>query len=115
MADGIVAARALQTCRLAVRDVAIDRRGDRLMAPAAGVLGDLVIELCNLDGVGIPAAGEVKRMPESVVRLHCIFADDVVRCVAIVAGRGRVVTRLHPRVVLLLHDVAIRASRGIVR
>ena len=90
MPDGIVAARALQAFSLAVHDVAVDGRGDVLVATAAGVLRYLMVELGDLNGVGIVAAREVERMPESIVGLHRIFADQIVRGVAIVAGRDRV-------------------------
>ena len=53
MAYRIVAARALQTCRLAVNHVAVDRGSDRFMTAPAGVLGNLVVELCDLDCVRI--------------------------------------------------------------
>ena len=36
---------------------------------------DLVIELRDLDRVGISAGGEVEGMPESVVRLHRILPE----------------------------------------
>src|SRR5882672_5760262 len=97
MSDGIVAARALESLRFALHYVAINRRGDRFMAPAAGVFDHLVIELCDLDRVGISAAGEIKRVPEPIVRLHRILSYNVVRSVAVVAGSHGVMTRLHPR------------------
>jgi hypothetical protein len=56
------------------------------MAASTGVLRDLMIKLCDLDRVGISAGREVERMPEPIVCLHCIFSDDIVRGVAVVAG-----------------------------
>ena len=100
MSDGKMAARALQSLSFAVNDVAIDRGGDVFVTTTAGVFGDLVIEFGDLDGVGIPAGCEVERMPETVVRLDGVFAEDIVRSMAIVAGSGRAVARLQPGVVL---------------
>ena len=86
-----MAAGALEAGRFAMNYVAVDCRGDRFMAAAACIFCDLVIELCNLDGVGIATAGEVKGMPESVVGFDRVFSNDVVRCVAVVTGGDRVV------------------------
>jgi len=115
MADRIVATRTLQTLRLAVNDVAVNGRGDLLMTAPARTLSHLVIELCYLNVVGIPAGGEIKRMPESVVRFHRILTHNIVRRVTIIAGGHRVMAGLHPRVILRLHDVAIGARHRIVR
>jgi len=68
-----MATRALQSGRLAVNYIAVDRRCDRFMAAAACILCDLVIELGDLDGVGISAACEIEGMPESVVRLDRVL------------------------------------------
>ena len=115
MPYGIVAAGALQAFSFAVHDIAVDFRRDVFVTAAAGVFRDLVIEPGDLDGVRVIAAGEVKRVPESVVSFHCILADEVVRGMAIVTGRYRVVARLLPGVILRLHDVAIGARRGVIR
>ena len=114
MSHRIVTAGTLQPGCLAVNDVAINRRGDRFMTAAAGIFCDLMIELRDLDGVRIASAGEVKGMPESVVRFDRVFSNDVVWRVTVVAGCDRVMARLHPCVVLRLHDVAIGAGGGIV-
>src|SRR5690349_19882994 len=55
VSDGIVAARALEAYRFVMHYVSINRGRDRFMAPAAGVLHHLVIELRHLDPVGISA------------------------------------------------------------
>ena len=114
-ASSAVAACALETFGFGVRYVSVDRRCDRFMTPVAGILHHLVIELGDLDRVGISAAGEIEGMPESVVCLHRIFPHNVVRSVAIVAYRHRVMAGLHSRVVLRLHQVAVRAGSRIVR
>ena len=81
---------ALQSIGFAVDDVAVDFRRNVFVTATAGVLRHFVIELGDLDGVGIASAGEVERVPESVVSLHCIFADYVMGCMAVVARRCRV-------------------------
>src|SRR5215470_6716446 len=114
VSDGEMAAGALESCGLAVNDVAVDGGGDALVAVAAGILGDLVIELRDLDGVGIPAGGEVERVPEAVVRLDGVFSENVVGRMTVVAGGGRVMARLQPGIVLRAHDVAIGAGGRVV-
>ena len=54
-------------------------------------------------------------MPESVGCLRRIFADEVCRGMAMVAGRHRAVRRLEPAVELFAHDVAVGASRRVIR
>jgi hypothetical protein len=81
----------------------------------AGAFHDLVVELSDLDGVWIFTAGEVEGVPESVIRFDCVFPDDVMRRMAVVAGCGVVMARLDPAIVLLTHDVTIDAGGGIIR
>src|SRR5262249_19200205 len=54
-------------------------------------------------------------MPEPVRCLGCIFADEICRGVAAVAGGNRAMRRLEPAVELLLHDMAVSAGRRIIR
>src|SRR6476620_1854942 len=82
---------------------------------ATGVLGDFVVELCDLDGVGIPAGREVEGMPESVVGLDGVFSENVVRGVAVVTGRGRVMARLQPGIVLRREEFILLCRRPCVR
>jgi hypothetical protein len=114
MTDRVVATGALQPSGLSVRYVAIDGSSDVLVAAPASILGDVVIEAGDFDSVGIPASGEVKGMPESIVGFDRVFPDDVMRRVAVVAGGDGVVARLHPRVVFRPHHVAISAGCRIV-
>ena len=107
--------RALQSLRLAMRNISVDRRGDVLVAAAAGVFCYLMIELRDLDGVGISAGREIERMPESVICLNRIFSDDVVRSMTVVASSDRVMARLQPGIILSSHHVTIHASGRIVR
>lgn len=89
-----MAARALQPVRFSVDDIAINCGRDAFVATAAGILDYLVIELRDLDGVGIPAGREVKRVPESVVGLNRVFSENVVRGMTIVAGGRDAMARL---------------------
>ena len=114
MAHGIMATRALQSFGLAVDDIAFDFRCNVFVTAAAGVLGHFVVELGDLNRVGIVAAGEIKRVPESVVSLHCIFADNVMGCMAVVARRCRVMARLQPSFILCLHHMTVGARLGII-
>ena len=114
MSYGIVAARALQSFGAAVHYVAVNRRSYVLVAAAAGVLSDLVVEFRDLEGVRILSAGEVKRVPETVVGLNSVLADKIVRRVAIVTHSNRMMARFYPGVVLRLHDVAVGAGSRII-
>ena len=114
VSDGIVTTCALQARGFAVDYISIDRRRDRFMTAAAGVLGDLVIELRDFDGVGIVTAGEVERVPESVIGLYGVLPDDVVGSMAVVAGGDGMMTGFHPGVILRLHYVAVGAGRGTI-
>jgi hypothetical protein len=58
-------------------------------------------------GLGI---GRIK----TVRGFRIIFTDCIVRCVTVVAGGNRVMTRFLPAVVLLLHYVAIGAISRII-
>src|SRR5215471_17240039 len=109
MSHRAVAASALQPLGFTVSYVAIDGFCDVFMPTAASVFGDLVIELGDLDVVGIAAAGEVERMPESIIGLHHVLAHDVMGCMTVIAG-GRVpMPGLDPTVILSPHDMAIDA------
>ena len=73
---------------------------------AAGLHGNRLMEIAGCEGV---------RMPEAVIGLRPVFAKEVVRRVAIVAGRHRTVTGLHPGIIIILHDVAVSARFRVVR
>jgi hypothetical protein len=87
-----MAARTLQSISFAMDYIAVDFRRNILVTVTAGIFGDGVIEPGNLDCVGVAPAGEVERMPEAVVSLHCILAEYIVRGMAVVACRCRVMT-----------------------
>ena len=60
------------------------------------------------------AGGERVRMPKTVVRLRPVFAHEVMRRMAIVAGGHRPMTGLHPGIKMILHDMAVRARLRVV-
>ena len=84
------------------------------MASPAGILDDPVVKFRDLNGVRVISAGEVERVPESVVGFDRVLSDDVVRRVAVIAGGHRMVARFHPGIVLRPHHVAVRTSGGVV-
>ena len=64
------------------------------------------MEIAGREGVG---------MPEAVIGLRPVFANEVVGRVAIVAGGYRTVTGLQPGIIIILHDVAVRTRLRVVR
>jgi hypothetical protein len=109
-----MAACALQSFCLSVDNVAVDCLRDVFVAMAASRFGYLVVEVGDPDDVRVITSGEIERMEKAVRSLNCVLANDIVRRVAIVAGRRRVMTRLYPGVILRLHDVTVRASLWII-
>lgn len=85
-----------------------------LVTIPAGLLRDVAIKFGDPDRFVKAARCEVVRMPESIPRLYGVLAGKIMRRVAIVAGRDRVVARFKPAVVLVVHYVAVCARRGVV-
>src|SRR5688572_28923945 len=92
----------------------VDRFGDLRMAMVTCAFSHPAIALGNAKRVGIPAGGEVERVPDPVPALHHVFADDVMRRVTIVAGCDGMMAAFHPRGVVFAHDVAVGARCRIV-
>src|SRR5580765_4414395 len=109
MAAGAVN-RALTMHALAVNGF---RKG--LMAMPACAFHHLKVKLGDLDIVWVFVGGEIKRVEETVARFHRVLSDEIVRCVAVIAGGRRVVAGLDPAAVLVIHRVAVGAGPGIVR
>ena len=82
-----MAASTLQPLCLAVHHVAIDRLGDIFVAVTASRFRYLVVEVGDPDDVRVITSGEIERMEKAVRSLNCVLANDIVRRVAIVAGR----------------------------
>ncbi len=84
------------------------------MAEAARFFGHLAVSLGYLDRLVERVGSEIIRMPKTVGGLCVVFADEIMRRVAIVAGRDRMMARLLPAVVLLIHYVAVGTRRWII-
>lgn len=87
---------------------------DFLMTFPAGFFGDCKAVFGNAYVVFEPTGGEVIRMPESVAGLGHVLADELRRRVTVVANGGVAMAGLQPRAVLVVHNVAVGARRGIV-
>jgi hypothetical protein len=74
---------------------------------------DAAVTRFDADGVGKFAGGKGERMPEAVIGLHPVFAEEIVRRVAIVAGGDGTMAGFDPGIEMILHDVAIGAGFGI--
>src|SRR3954454_2548572 len=76
--------------------------------------GDAVVVALDLDIVRKSSGGEGKGVEEPVGGLNCVLPSEIVRRVAVVARGDGVMATLDPSVVVVLHDVAVGARRGIV-
>lgn len=79
----------------------------------AGALCHATVARLDADGLVKVVEGEGEGMEKPVVRLRDPFADGMMGKVAIDADRGCVMTRVLPRVVIVLHDVAVHARSGV--
>jgi len=64
--------------------------------------------------IGKVTGGECQRVEKSVPRLAVVFAQEIMRSMAVIAGSELAVRRFYPSVELFAHDVAIRAGCGII-
>ena len=90
-------------------------RNERLMAPDAVVLHDSQTAGLDLDRLVKILKRKALAVPQAMLDLDQILAYKIVRHVAIVARRRRVVRALSPAVVLIAHDMAIHARSRVVR
>src|SRR5690242_2198942 len=106
----------MQAVELAPRRGPDHRVDERLVAAYAVDPHDPAVARGDLDGLVEVLQRERHRVAEAVVGLGHVLGEAPVRQVALHAGRGVAVTALEPRVVLLVHDVAVdagaRGSRG---
>ena len=84
-----------------------------LMTMNAISLQDVGVLLVNADRFMKVLQGEALGMPEAILGLGEILADELVRQMAIDAGGSSMMTRLLPSIVLFTHDVAVDASFGV--
>ena len=114
MAHGKMTTSALYPAGVAVDILGIDGLCDgRMAAPACG-FDDLAVEAGDLNRVRIISGGEIKRVKETVARLHRILADNIVRGMAVVAGSHGMMAGFHPATGLLIHYMAVGAGAGVV-
>lgn len=90
-----------------------DARYGHGMAAHAVVLDNLPSGVLDPDDLRIPEGKHV-RMPHAMLGLGGILADQSVRYMAIVAGR-EAVRRNFPRLVIIVHHVAVDARFGIIQ
>lgn len=85
-----------------------------LMATAAGILGDSQVSFLNLQGFREIIQSECERMEKAVVHFCDPFAQGVIGQMAIIADRHVMMARLLPSLVMVLHDMAIRAGLRLI-
>ena len=88
---------------------------ERFVATNAVVLDDRQAAFLDADRLVEILEGESPGMAKAVLGLGEVFANKIVRHMAVVAGGNRVMRTLAPTVELVTHDVAVHAGLGIVR
>ena len=78
-------ARAAQAFCRAMRAAGVNVLGDGGVAVAACAFHHLAIKLCDLDNVRILPGGEIEGVKKAVAGLDRILANDIVRCMAVIA------------------------------
>jgi hypothetical protein len=84
------------------------------VAVATGKFSDPTIAFIHPNRFMKSVGCEIVGMPEAVRGFRQILTDKTRRSMTIVAGGNRVMTRLDPPVVLVVHDMAIRASFWVI-
>lgn len=84
------------------------------MTMKARALSDPPVSRLDLNRLVEPAGGECQRMKKTVVRLRDPLAGEIVREVTVVTRGDVPVAGIEPRVVMALHDMAIRAGGWVV-
>lgn len=92
----------------------IDCAGYLFVAVAARKLSDPTIAFRHPDRFMKSVGCEIVGMPEAVGGFRHILADKTRRSMTIVADGDRVMTRLDPTVVLVVHDMAVSARFRVV-
>src|SRR5215813_4247922 len=99
---------------LRVRVWTFDSLDDLLMTLAAGLFGHFAAARCDVNVVVVPARREVVGVPEAVTCFGQVLRYESGWGVTIVAHRDGAMARLHPTAELVLHDVTVNASLGVV-
>src|SRR5215469_2469309 len=84
------------------------------MAVLASALRYPFVVAPDLDNVGKSAGREGKGMKESVRCFDGVFPEEIMRCVAIVAGRYGVMAACQPGRIIVLHHMAVRTALRII-
>ena len=92
----------------------IDGVGDVCVTVPAGVFRDGAAARFHIDRLMEITGREGVRMPETVIGLGPVLAEEIVRGVAIIASGDGTVAGLQPGVIVILHDMAVRACLRIV-
>ena len=99
----------------AVAHMGVDAAHNLLMTGDAVALKHGRILWADHDGFMEILQRETFGMPVAVFRFGDVLADQIVRRVAVVTRRNRVMRRFQPAVELLPHDVTVYASARITR
>lgn len=110
MANVLMAADAGNGFDLLRANARINRVGKIGMAIATVGFHDASVVVVDHDGLMKVLRRKSQRMKESIATFAEPFPKEIVRCVAVVAFRDIVMRRLYPRVVVILHDVTVRAG-----
>ena len=92
----------------------VDVVRDVCVTVSAGVFRDSAAARFHIDRLMEIAGREGVGMPETVIGFGPVLAEEIVRRVAIVAGGYGTVAGLQPGVIVVLHDMAVRACLRIV-
>src|SRR4051812_41698056 len=87
-----------------------DCRSDLCMTGAAGALSHGCIARPDFDVIRKHSGGEPPRVIEAVFHFYGVLANEIMRRMTIVTLGDSMMTRFHPRVVILLHHVTVGAS-----
>jgi len=84
------------------------------MTILAGALRYPFVVAPDLDNVGKSACGECQGVKESVRCFGGVFPEEIMWCVAIVAGRYGVMAACQPGRIIFLHHMAVRTALRII-
>jgi len=84
------------------------------MTMNATLLKDTAVSRPDHQGVMKVLQRKRFRMSKAVLGLDRIFSNQVMRCVAIIASGDGMMTGFGPTVVIVTHDMTIRARGGII-
>lgn len=90
-------------------------RGDKFAVAIETVLnGHTAIQLCDLDGFVEIASGKSDTMVPTVYPFDDVLGREGVRGVAIVAGGNIFMAPMPPRIILVVHNVAVDTGERVV-